>query len=215
MAFTKQEISRLYSKRAKRYDVTANLYRLTGFRLQAARKRAVEALGLQRGDTVVEISCGTGLNFPLLERAVGSDGRIIGVDLTSEMLDVARERVARNGWSNVELVQSDAAQYEFPRGIGGIISTFAITLVPEYDQVIKNGAGALASGKRLVILDIRAPDGAPAWLTRAFVALTKPFGVTLDLEERRPWESVDRHLVNASVRPFYFGIGYITVGEAS
>jgi len=42
--------------------------------------------------------CGTGLNFPLLQAAVGPAGRIIGVDLTDAMLDGARRRVERNGW---------------------------------------------------------------------------------------------------------------------
>jgi demethylmenaquinone methyltransferase/2-methoxy-6-polyprenyl-1,4-benzoquinol methylase len=50
------------------------------------RKRAVRALNLQRGDTVVDIGCGTGLNFPLLQGAIGPEGTIVGVDLTDAML---------------------------------------------------------------------------------------------------------------------------------
>jgi ubiquinone/menaquinone biosynthesis C-methylase UbiE len=109
---SKAEVADLYRKRAKRYDFTANLYYLIGLREWAYRKQAVEALNLQRGDTVVEIGCGTGLNFSLLRQAIGPEGRIIGVDLTAAMLDQARQRVAENGWSNVELVQSDAALFQ-------------------------------------------------------------------------------------------------------
>ena len=124
---TKEEVVDIYRKRAKRYDFTANLYRLIGFREPAYRRMAVKALSLHPGDTVVEIGCGTGLNFQLLRQAVGSSGKIIGVDLTDAMLAQARKRVEDEGWSNVELVQSDAAQYEFPNGVDGIISTFNIT----------------------------------------------------------------------------------------
>lgn len=97
MQNNKVEVMNLYRKRARRYNFTANLYYLAGFREWAYRQRAVEALNLQQGDTVVEIGCGTGLNFSLLHQAVGPTGRVIGVDLTDAMLAQARQRVAENG----------------------------------------------------------------------------------------------------------------------
>lgn len=170
---------------------------------------------MRRGDTVVELACGTGLNFPLLERAVGSEGRIVGVDLTDAMLDRARARVARKGWTNVELVQSDAARYRFPRGVNGILSTFAITFVPEYDRVIHTGSRALAPGGRFVILDLKKPEGWPMWLIRFAVFLTKPFGVTLELADRHPWESIERYFANVSFEELCVGAVYLSVGEAA
>ena len=97
MALDRTEIAALYQRRARRYNFTANLYYLMGFREWAYRKRAVRSLRLAPGDTVVEIGCGTGLNFPSLERAVGTEGRIIGVDLTDTMLEQGHRRGAR-GW---------------------------------------------------------------------------------------------------------------------
>ena len=126
------EIVEVYRRRAARYDFTANLYYLIGFRLEAYRRAAVAQLALQPGDTVVDVGCGTGLNFRLLERVVGPTGRIIGVDLTDAMLAQARRRTEREGWRNVDLVACDAARYDFPGGTGGILSTFALTLVPFY-----------------------------------------------------------------------------------
>src|SRR5215813_11267280 len=63
-----------YRDRARHYDITANLYYLLGFRVQASRRRAVRALALRPGDTVVEIGCGTGLNFSLVEQVIGPEG---------------------------------------------------------------------------------------------------------------------------------------------
>src|SRR5215831_17435342 len=63
-----------YRERARHYDITANLYYLLGFRVQASRRRAVRALALRPGDTVVEIGCGTGLNFSLVEQVIGPEG---------------------------------------------------------------------------------------------------------------------------------------------
>lgn len=209
----KRNVINLYRKRAKRYDFTANLYYLVGFRLQTYRKKAVQALNLQRGDTVVEIGCGTGLNFPLLRQAVGPEGKIIGTDVTDAMLAQAQKRVAENGWSNVELLQGDAATFQFPAGVGGIISTFAITFVPEFDQVIQNGSEALATGGRWVILDIKLPSSWLAQLAPWLVFLTKPFGVSMELAERHPWESINRHLKNTSLTEIYGGFIYIATGE--
>jgi demethylmenaquinone methyltransferase/2-methoxy-6-polyprenyl-1,4-benzoquinol methylase len=213
MALGKKEIASLYKKRARNYDLSANLYYLVGFREMHIRKRAVALLNLKRGDAVVEVGCGTGLNLSLLREAVGPEGRVIGVDLTPEMLAEAETRVKRNGWNNVELVRSDAAEYDFPEGINGIVSTFAITLMPEYDLIIRNGAEALAPGGRFVVADFRRPDSWPEWLVRLFVLIMSPFGVTMDLAERHPWESIERYLRVAALEEHYFRGVYISAGE--
>jgi ubiquinone/menaquinone biosynthesis C-methylase UbiE len=67
------------------------------------------------------------------------------------MLDEASARVEVRGWANIELVKSDASDYVFPATVDGILSTFALTLVPEFDKVVRKGAAALMPGKRFVI----------------------------------------------------------------
>ncbi len=213
MALTVKEIAELYRKRAKNYDLTANLYYLIGFREYKYRKKAVEVLHLRSGDTVVEIGCGTGLNFSLLRHAVGDGGRIIGIDLTDSMIMQAEKRINENGWTNIELMRCDASTYSFPENVDGIISTFAITLIPEYDSVIKNGAEALETHKRFVILDFKRPDNMPMFLIRFGVWITKPFGVSLDIAERHPWESIKKYMNNVSMTGLYMGFVYIASGE--
>ena len=213
MVLSKQGIRDLYVKRAKRYDLGLKLYRLFGFRLDWYRKLAVESLSLHSGDTVIDLACGTGLNFEYLQRAVGEKGRIIGVDLTDAMLDQARRRVAANGWLNVDLIQADLAEYSFPTEVAGIISSYAITLVPEFDSVIRRGAEALCSNGRLAILDFKRPDHWPEWLIGLGAWLYKPYGVSLDLAVRHPWESVNRYLHQVIFREFYLGGLYLSVGQ--
>jgi ubiquinone/menaquinone biosynthesis C-methylase UbiE len=214
MALTKKALIDLYRLRSRHYDITANLYYLIGFREQAYRKEAVKALNLHPGDTVVEIGCGTGLNFPLLQSVVGPAGKIVGVDLTDAMLDQARKRIEKEGWSNVELVHSDAAEFRFPPNLGGVISTFALTLVQEFDVVIRNGCAALAPGGKWVVLDFRFPSSRIAALFVPFlIFLTKPFGVRRELAECHPWESIGKYVGNVSVTEFYFGFTYIAEGK--
>ena len=211
---TRDQVLAVYRRRAPHYDFSANLYRLLGFREAAYRRMAVDALRLNAGDTVVEIGCGTWLNFPLLQAKVGTNGRIIGVDLTDAMLARAAARVASMGWSNVELIQSDAASYRFPEGVNGILSTFALTLEPEYDDVIERGARALSPGGRLVILDMKLPRNWLRHLAPVLVLLVRPFAVSTEITRRHPWESVERHLRNPTFSEVYFGVGYIAAGDA-
>jgi len=212
-ALTGDRLLELYRKRARRYDVTSHAYGLLGYRLDAYRRRGIEALKLHPGDKVVEIGCGTGANFAALEHAIGSTGSIIGVDLSPEMLDQARARVRREGWSNVTFVQTDAAKYAFPLGVNAVLSTYALTLVPSYDEVIRRGAEALVFGGRFVVVDFKAPRSWPEPILRAVVPLFRPFGVTLDLRTRHPWESLGRHLNLVVMEERYLGTTYIAAGE--
>jgi demethylmenaquinone methyltransferase/2-methoxy-6-polyprenyl-1,4-benzoquinol methylase len=205
----------IYRKRAKRYDRSTLLLYLAGFHHWDYRKRAIQSLGLQRGDTVVDLGCGTGLNFSLLQEQVGPDGRIIGIDLTDAMLAQASGRIEEHRWSNVELIQSDIATYIFPSALGGIISTFALTLVSEFDNVVRNGAAALAPKKRFVILDFKRPSG---WfMNKAAPALAKlltgQFGGTIEMASRKPWRSLEEHLALIQFTNLYLGGAYIAAGE--
>jgi len=211
---TVDELIELYRCRAPRYDLSANLYKLMGFREDRYRRRAVDAPGLRPGDTVVELGCGTGLNFDYLVPAVGPTGRVIGVDLTDAMLDQARARVSAHRWTNVDLVHSDAGSYEFRGRVDGVFSSFALTLVPEYENVIARAAAALAPGRALVVLDLKRPDGIPEWLVRVGVFISRPFGVTLDLADRHPWEVMGKYCSGVTLMDLYFGFAYIATGRS-
>src|ERR1700704_1808049 len=108
---TREHLIETYRKKAKHYDVTSRLYPAPGYPQRAQRLRAVRALGLRPGDTVLDMACGTGLNFPLLQKAVGPGGRIVGVDLTDAMLARAQDRIEANGWAKANLVQGLSARF--------------------------------------------------------------------------------------------------------
>jgi demethylmenaquinone methyltransferase/2-methoxy-6-polyprenyl-1,4-benzoquinol methylase len=212
---TREEVRAVYDRQAKNYDLAVWLYYLAGMRIRHWRRMAVEALGLEPGDTVVEVGCGTGLNFSLLEQAVGNEGKIIGIDISQAMLDRAEERVRAAGWQNVELVRAAASDFSFPNGLGGILATGVLTYEPEFDTVIERGARALAPGRRWAVLDYKKPNNWLRYLAPLFVALGSGFGVSKSLMQRHVWESVERHLRNTRMRELYGGFVYIVSGEAS
>src|SRR6202167_5347231 len=191
MAASAQErLIETYRKKAKHYDIPSRLYPAPGYPQRAQRLRAVQALGLRPGDTVVDIACGTGLNFPLLEKVVGPGGRIVGVDLTDAMLARAQDRIKANGWSNVSLVQADALAFDFPTEVDAILSTYALTQVPECAEVIAHGAAALSARGRMAVLDLKVPSSTPEWLAQLGTATVRPFASIDQWLMRRPWEAI-------------------------
>jgi demethylmenaquinone methyltransferase/2-methoxy-6-polyprenyl-1,4-benzoquinol methylase len=216
---TRAHLLQTYRKKATHYDVTSRFYPVPGYPQRAQRLRAEEGLGLSPGDSVVEIACGTGLNFSLIEQVIGPGGRIVGVDLTDAMLAQAEQRIELNGWSNVSLVQADAAEFNFPREVDAILSTYALTQVPECGAVIARGAEALSRSGRLVVLDLKVPDNAPRWLAQVGRTLVRPFGSMDEWIERRPWETIraamDQTLADLSWTELSFGTAFLAVGSSA
>ena len=206
-----------YRRKAKHYDLTSQLYPVPGYPHRALRRRAVRALGLRAGATVIDMACGTGLNFPLIEEAIGPGGRIVGVDLTDAMLAHAQDRIDTNGWSNVSLVQSDAAGFDFPTEVDAILSTYALSQVPECAEVIAHGAAALSGGGRWVVLDLKVPDNTPGWLAQLGTAIVRRFASIDEWMTRRPWEAIraamQEELADLSWTELFFGTAFLAAGS--
>ncbi len=214
---TREHLIEIYRRKAKHYDITSQFYPVPGYPHRAHRLGAVQALGLRPGDTVVEIACGTGLNFSLLEQVIGPDGRIVGVDLTDAMLAQAQHRIKTNGWSNISLVQADAAEFDFPTEVDAILSTYALSQVPECGDVIAHGAAALSRGGRWVVLDLKLPDNAPRSLVQLGIPLARPFGSIDQWIMRRPWEviraAMQDQLADLSWTELAFGTAFLAAGS--
>lgn len=134
-------VRELYDRWARLYDWNPAL----GL-VRPARQRAVAALGLAPGDTAVDMGTGTGANLPSLREAVGPDGHVIGIDLSPAMLDRARRRVERRGWSNVTLIEGDIRDPPLDRPVDGIVSAFVAVMYPDPATLIDAWAAHLVDG---------------------------------------------------------------------
>jgi ubiquinone/menaquinone biosynthesis C-methylase UbiE len=214
---SREHLLETYRKKAKHYDVTSRLYPVPGYPQRSQRLRCVQALRLGRGATVVDVACGTGLNFSLIQKAIGPEGQIVGVDLTDAMLVQAQTRIETNGWRNVSLVQADAAGFDFPDGADAILSTYALSQVPECAEVIAHGAEALAEGGRLAVLDLKVPANTPRWMTQLGSTIARPFASIDEWVARRPWEAIraamEEHLADLSWAELCVGTAFLAAGS--
>jgi len=118
------------------------------------RRRMVDHLGLAAGDRVLDIGCGTGLNFEALEAAVGPGGEIVGLDATPEMLELAQAHLDRRGWRNVHLVEDDAAALPFEdRSFAAACSTLALSGVPEWRRALSEAWRVTMPRGRLALIE--------------------------------------------------------------
>src|SRR5574341_165812 len=168
------------------------------------RREARLALGVRRGDRVLDLACGTGLNFPHLRELVGDEGQITGVDVTAAMLDIARQRVARRSWKNVEVREADAAQLPFPAAsFDKAVCTFALNIIPDYTRAIEEVRRMLASGGRFVSLEMRPSlHNVPGWL--------KPLaGICAVDMSHQTLDDLRRAFTDVRVRKYWMGMFFI------
>ena len=214
MAWDRDDFRRGYKRLAPVYDRGLVLYELVGMRFGKYRRETIAHLQLQPGDTVVDLGCGTGVNLPYLVDAVGPEGRVIVVDLTPEMLTKAREKIDRAGWQNVELVESDMADFSFPEDVTAVLSTLALATIPDYDAVVQRVAEALSAGGRFANFELTWPEKWPDWLVKIGSRTQTAFGVTADLKDRKPATSIRRYFDQVDYEERYFGAVYLCTGTA-
>jgi len=118
------------------------------------RKKAINKLNLKPGYKVLDIACGTGLNFKLIERLIGKKGEITAIDYTEDMLKIAKKLIKKKSYNNIKLIRADAANIKLPKNsFDAIISTLGFSSIPTHKAALKNAVTSLKKGKKLVMLE--------------------------------------------------------------
>src|SRR5215475_9043730 len=173
---------------------------------------------IQPGETVLDLGSGGGIDVFLSARRVGPSGRVYGLDMTDEMLALARENQQKAGVTNVEFLKGEIEQIPLPdNSVDLIISNCVINLSPDKDRVLKEAFRVLKPGGRLAVSDVvvrgEVPDyirrDAEAWIGCIAGALeeeeyrgklTRAGFSGVDLERWRVYDIADGRFASAFVR---------------
>jgi demethylmenaquinone methyltransferase/2-methoxy-6-polyprenyl-1,4-benzoquinol methylase len=208
-SFDQAAIERTYQNWAKVYDWLTPIYILGNEK--RLRRETIGSLHLQPGQTVLDIACGTGRNFPLILERIGPSGKLVGVDYTSAMLDRARERVKREGWENVELIRADAARIDLERKFDAALCTLAIGVIPDHRGALDRMVAHVKSGGWLAIGDAKRSSG---WYGFAFNWLADLLGYgAAEVMSRRSWESLQQMLSDFQYEEWFSGFFYVAAGR--
>ena len=179
-------VERVYQNMAWFYDV------MFGVALHSGRVAAIRRMGIKPGDRVLEVGVGTGIGFELYPR----DCAVTGVDLSSSMLEKARDRIAGEGLRNVRLLEMDAAELKFADGTFDIVyAPYVISVVPDPVIVAREMLRVCRPGGRIIILNhFRSARRLSAWVERIIAPFTLYLGFKSDLD-------LQAFLVQADLRP--------------
>ncbi|MCB9641310.1 MAG: methyltransferase domain-containing protein [Myxococcales bacterium] len=134
-----------YRRYAKFYDV------IFGAVLDAGRKAAIRTMKYGKGDRILEVGVGTGISLPMYPR----DVKLVGIDISAEMLDVAHKRVSDQSLHNVESLRvMDAEQMDFPdQSFDKVIAMYVASVVPHPDRLINEMRRVCKPNGEIVIVN--------------------------------------------------------------
>ena len=161
MSITLQQVRAEYNRIAPLFSVGSAL--IFPHRARLIARHVIPRLALKGGETVLDVGCGAGHNFPHLLAAIGPQGRLIGTDLAENMIARARSRVEAHGWKNVTLVLGNAGDLAFlrPKSIDVVFCSLSFSILPDRLLALDTMTRVLKPGGRLAVVDWKPFSG---WL---------------------------------------------------
>ena len=159
----------------------------------------------------MDVGCGTGLCFGFLRDKIGSTGRVVGIDGSAPMVELAAERVRDHGWDNFTLLQAPVQEAQIPVTADAALFSATHDILQSRSALenvfghLRPGAWVAASGGKW------APTWNPA-LNLSVLTVHEPFVASFDGFER-PWSLLQEFVEDLRVVEVAFGGGYLALGH--
>jgi arsenite methyltransferase len=141
---------------------------------------------LRAGEVVVDLGSGGGLDVFLASKMVGPEGRAIGIDMTTAMIERSRENARQGGYTNVEFYQSTIDQIPIPdASVDCVISNCVVNLAPDKPAVFREIARVLRPGGRVAISDIALKHELPEAVAQSMAAYVGCIAGAILIEDYR------------------------------
>ena len=141
---------------------------------------------LRAGEVVVDLGSGGGLDVFLASKMVGPEGRAIGIDMTTAMIERSRENAQRGGYTNVEFYQSTIDQIPLPdASVDCVISNCVVNLAPDKPAVFREIARVLKPGGRVALSDIALKHELPEAVAQSLAAYVGCIAGAIFIEDYR------------------------------
>jgi len=181
--------------------------------IKPIRQKATALLSLRSGDSVLDVGCGSGGAFPFLVQAVGTAGKVVGVEISPASAAHARHRAAANGWSGVEVILSSAQDVRLTGPFDGLLM-FAAPDVYASKASLAQLTPHLRAGARVVFFGSKVSKRRFGWLLNSALnfALTKLSLPTTPGLEAEPWRVASEQLGDFVVEEFFYGWMFLAAG---
>lgn len=122
-------------------------------RLLSGREELFQSIPFSAGATWVDLGGATAWNLEYLGQKLAELERVFVVDLSSSLLDVARQRARARGWRNVELVRAEAAAFEPPGQVDVVTCSYSLTMMPDWFAVVDHAWNLLRPRGVIAVVD--------------------------------------------------------------
>jgi ubiquinone/menaquinone biosynthesis C-methylase UbiE len=212
MTLKSEDIEGIYSgKVARSYDL-----RISHF-FGRYKKLVFAESALKKGDKVLVFCCGTGLDFPHILKKIGKEGEIVGVDFSSEMLKIAKEKIRKNNWENIELINADITKLnnKIDKKFDVGVCTLGMSIIPEFKSGFYNLLSYMKKQGEIIVGDMQLSSGWFARLNPITIFFSRKYGGSYEGHQNtiELCNVMKKELTGVKKREFFFKSYFYCTGK--
>lgn len=181
--------------------------------IKPVRQKAVKSLNLKPGSRVLDVGCGPGGSFPYLVHSVGSSGEVVGVEISPQISINARNRIARNKWENVEVIEAAAQNVQLKGMFDGLLM-FAAPDVYASEEALENIFPHLKDNARVAAFGAKFSRNRLGLIMNPVLRMLYKLSFsTTPSPNYEPWHLLAKRIQKLKVEEYFLGSMFLASGS--